>query len=32
MEAVTGRKDHGYSPQAPLDDRLKRIAAWRQTS
>ena len=32
LEAVTGRKDHGYSPQAPLDDRLKRIAAWRQTS
>lgn len=31
LEAVTGRKDHGYSPQAPLDDRLKRIAAWRQT-
>jgi HEAT repeat protein len=32
LEAVTGRKDHGYSPQASLDDRLKRIAVWRQSS
>ena len=32
MEAVTGRKDHGYSPQASLDDRLKKIAAWRRDS
>jgi len=32
LEAVTGRKDHGYSPQAPLDERLKKIAAWRRMS
>ena len=32
LETVTGRRDHGYSTQATLDDRLKRIAAWRQTS
>ena len=31
LEAVSGRKDHGYDPAAPLDDRLKQIAAWRQS-
>ena len=29
LETVTGRKDHGYSPELPLPERLKRIAAWR---
>ena len=29
-ETVTGRKDHGYTVQLPLDERLKKIAAWRQ--
>ena len=32
LEAVTGRRDHGYNLQAPLDERLKRIAAWRRAS
>ena len=31
LEAVTGRKDHGYDPAAPLEERLKQIAAWRQS-
>lgn len=30
LEVVTGRKDHGYDPTSPLDERLKQIAAWRQ--
>jgi HEAT repeat protein len=29
LEAVTGRKDHGYDTQGTLEDRLKQIAAWR---
>ena len=29
LEAVTARNDHGYDPKAPLDDRLKKIDAWR---
>jgi HEAT repeat protein len=29
LETVTSRKDHGYSSEAPLADRLKTIAAWR---
>jgi len=30
LEAVTGRTDHGYDPDAPLADRLDRIEAWRK--
>ena len=30
LEAVTGRKDHGYNLQAPLEERLKKIAQWRE--
>jgi hypothetical protein len=30
LEAVTGRKDHGYNLQAPLEERAKKLAAWRQ--
>jgi len=30
LEAVFGRKDHGYSLQAPLEERLKKIGAWRE--
>jgi HEAT repeat protein len=30
LEAVTGRTDHGYEPDAPVADRLARIEAWRQ--
>lgn len=30
LEAVTGRTDHGYDPDAPLKDRLERIEAWRK--
>jgi tetratricopeptide (TPR) repeat protein len=30
IETVTGDKDSGYNPQAPLQERLKIIAAWRQ--
>ena len=30
LETVTGRKDHGYSPAAPLESRLKAIVAWRK--
>jgi len=30
LEAVTGRSDHGYDPDAPLKDRLQRIEAWRK--
>jgi hypothetical protein len=29
LEAATGRKDHGYDLAAPLEERLKQIAAWR---
>ena len=29
LEAATARNDHGYDPKAPLDDRLKKIDAWR---
>jgi HEAT repeat protein len=31
LEAVFGRKDHGYSLQAPLEERLKKIEAWRES-
>jgi len=31
LEILTGRKDHGYGLQAPLDERLKKLAAWRET-
>jgi HEAT repeat protein len=31
LEAVTGRKDHGYDPAAPLEERLKQIATLRQS-
>jgi len=31
LEAATGRTDHGYNRDAPLADRLKRIADWRKT-
>ena len=30
IEAVTGRNDHGYVLQAPLEERLGRIEAWRK--
>ena len=30
LEAITGRKDHGYNLQAPLEERAKKLAAWRQ--
>jgi hypothetical protein len=30
LEAVAGRKDHGYNLQAPLEERLKKIAQWRE--
>jgi len=30
LEAVTGRTDHGYDPDAALKDRLERIEAWRK--
>ena len=30
IEAIGGGKDPGYNLQSPLDDRLNRIAAWRQ--
>lgn len=32
LEAATGRKDHGYDPKAPLDQRLKAVAAWRKAT
>jgi len=31
LETVFGRKDHGYSLQAPLEERLKKIEVWRET-
>jgi len=31
LEAVTGLSDHGYDPDAPLEDRLRRLEAWRKT-
>ncbi|MCX5684844.1 MAG: HEAT repeat domain-containing protein, partial [Planctomycetota bacterium] len=31
LEAIFGRKDHGYSLQAPLEERLKKIEAWRES-
>ena len=30
LESASGRKDHGYDPKKPLNDRLKAIAAWRK--
>ena len=30
LEAVTGRKDHGYVLQAPIEERLGQIEAWRK--
>jgi len=30
LEAATGRSDHGYDPKAPLQDRIKKINAWRK--
>ena len=30
LEAVTGRTNHGYDLQAPLEERLERIKTWRQ--
>ena len=30
LEAVTGRTDHGYNPDAPLKERLASLAAWRK--
>ena len=31
LEAVTGRKDHGYVLLAPIEERLGQIEAWRKT-
>jgi hypothetical protein len=31
LEAVFGRKDHGYNLQAPLEERLKKIEVWRES-
>jgi len=31
LEAVFGRKDHGYSLQSPLEERLKKIEVWRES-
>jgi hypothetical protein len=31
LEAVFGRKDHGYSLQSPLEERLKKIGVWRES-
>ncbi|MFO8015373.1 MAG: HEAT repeat domain-containing protein [Phycisphaerae bacterium] len=30
LEAVTGRSDHGYDLDAPLEERLARIEAWHK--
>ena len=32
LEILTNNRDHGYDSQAPLANRLKRLAAWRQKS
>jgi hypothetical protein len=31
LESLTGRKDHGYNLQAPLESRLKALNTWRGT-
>jgi HEAT repeat protein len=31
LEAVFGRKDHGYNLQAPLENRMKIIGTWRDS-
>lgn len=30
LEAITGRQDHGYDPNAPLRSRLAAVEAWRE--
>jgi len=32
LEAAGGNKDRGYSLQAPAEERLKKIAAWREST